>query len=176
MRHHKSAVEALSDPVSPLIAILRRCTIDTLMMHFNIPQFADIDQFLALIANKIGRLKKGGRLDRNAAGKHVLNAWTSGKLRNYTQPPENRPKIDDDVVCSSELLSSFSKEFNLDHVDDNAVVEGLPENVMQIDTAYDPSVPREGDMNGDTALEEATPNNKNVVIIGRTTEKEKWKS
>jgi nuclear GTP-binding protein len=169
-------VEALSDPISPVIAILRRCTVDTLMMHFNIPQFADIDQFLALIANKIGRLKKGGRPDRNAAAKHVLNAWTSGKLRYYTQPPENRPKIDDDIVCSSELLSSFSKEFNLDQVDDNAIVEGLPENVMQIDTAYDPSVLREGDMNGDTAMEEDTPNNKNVVVTGRTTAKKTGKA
>ena len=35
------------------------------MMHFNIPQFSDVDQFLALVANKIGRLKKGGRPDRN---------------------------------------------------------------------------------------------------------------
>ena len=74
------------------------------------------------------------------------------------------------MVCSTELLSSFSKEFNLDEVDDNAIVEGLPENVMQIDTAYDPSVPREGDMNGDVAMEDDTAENK-VVVTGRVNPK-----
>uniref|UniRef100_A0AC34FX04 CP-type G domain-containing protein n=1 Tax=Panagrolaimus sp. ES5 TaxID=591445 RepID=A0AC34FX04_9BILA len=168
-------VEALADPISPVIAILRRCTVDTLMMHFNIPQFSDIDQFLALIANKIGRLKKGGRPDRNAAARHVLNAWTSGKLRYYTEPPEVRARVEDEAVCSSELLSSFSKEFNLNEIDDSAIVEGLPENVMQIDTAYDPSVPREGDMNGDIAMEEDIQD-KSVVVTGRVNAKKTGKA
>jgi nuclear GTP-binding protein len=170
-------VETLSDPISPVIAILRRCTVETLMMQFNIPQFTDIDQFLALVANKIGRLKKGGRPDRNAAAKHVLNAWNSGKLRYYTQPPDTRTTTDGDAICSSELLTSFTKEFNLDEVNDAAIVEGLPENVMQIDTAYNPNIPREGDMNGDVSMEE-TENaaDKNVVVTGRVNPKKTGKA
>jgi nuclear GTP-binding protein len=168
-------VEALADPISPVIAILRRCTVDTLMMQFNIPQFSDIDQFLALVANKIGRLKKGGRPDRNAAAKHVLNAWNSGKLRYYTQPPDTRTTVDGEAVCSSELLTSFSKEFNLDEIDDAAIVGDLPENVMQIDSVYNPNIPREGDMNGDVAMEEDSTD-KNVVVTGRVNAKKTGKA
>lgn len=41
------------------------------MLHFNIPEFNDCDQFLALLARKLGRMKKGGRPDMNAAARHV---------------------------------------------------------------------------------------------------------
>lgn len=41
------------------------------MVHFNIPEFRDIDQFLSLVARKLGRLKKGGRPDLNGAAKYV---------------------------------------------------------------------------------------------------------
>lgn len=36
-----------------------------------ISEFDDCEQFLSLVARKIGRIKKGGRPDLNAAAKHV---------------------------------------------------------------------------------------------------------
>jgi nuclear GTP-binding protein len=71
-------VEGLADPIAPVNAILRRCSVKVLMLHFNIPEFNDCDEFLALLARKIGRIKKGGRPDMNAAAKHV------GVLTRYT--------------------------------------------------------------------------------------------
>ena len=41
------------------------------MLQYNIPEFEDCDSFLALIARKIGRLKKGARPDINAAARKV---------------------------------------------------------------------------------------------------------
>lgn len=42
-----------------------------MMLHYSIPEFKSTEQFLALIARKLGRLKKGARPDTNAAAKHV---------------------------------------------------------------------------------------------------------
>jgi nuclear GTP-binding protein len=41
------------------------------MLHYGIPEFADCDQFLALLSRRLGRLKKGGRPDLNAAAKQA---------------------------------------------------------------------------------------------------------
>ncbi|KAK6037239.1 hypothetical protein COOONC_25256, partial [Cooperia oncophora] len=64
-------VDNLMDPIAPVIAILRRCSKETLMLHYSIPEFNSTEQFLALVARKLGRLKKGARPDTNAAAKHV---------------------------------------------------------------------------------------------------------
>lgn len=53
------------------------------MVHFNIPEFQDCDQFLALISRKLGRLKKGGRPDFNAAAKYVSFLNFRRVLKNY---------------------------------------------------------------------------------------------
>lgn len=42
----------------------------------------------------------------------MLNDWNSGKLRYHTEPPENNNDLSD--ILSSDVLSSFSKEFDLD--------------------------------------------------------------
>ncbi|VDM34529.1 unnamed protein product [Toxocara canis] len=59
---------------------------------------------------------------------HVLNDWNSGKLRYFTQPPENSKQVDvgSAQFCSSQLLDVFSKEFDLDALDDEqkVLVEG----------------------------------------------------
>ncbi|KAI6230341.1 CP-type G domain-containing protein [Aphelenchoides fujianensis] len=77
-------VEQLEDPVSPVMAILRRCSVATLTEHFGIQAFDDPEQFLPLVARRLGRLKKGGVPDVDAAARHVLNEWNTGKLRYHT--------------------------------------------------------------------------------------------
>ncbi|KAJ1352961.1 Guanine nucleotide-binding protein-like 3 [Parelaphostrongylus tenuis] len=54
-------IDSLVDYVGPVCAILRRCSKETLMLHYSIPEFNSTDQFLALVARKLGRLKKGAR-------------------------------------------------------------------------------------------------------------------
>ena len=43
------------------------------MLHYNLPEFDDCDSFLALLAKRSGRMKKGGRPDLNAAAKQVFD-------------------------------------------------------------------------------------------------------
>lgn len=60
-------------------------------------------------------------------GLQVLIDWNCGKLRYFTEPPEEENLHDkSSELCSTELLSEMSKEFDLDALDDEqkAVVEG----------------------------------------------------
>lgn len=171
-------VEALQDPVAPVHAILRRCSVKVLMLHFNIPEFNNCDEFLALLARKLGRMKKGGRPDLNAAARHVLNEWNSGHLRYYTQPPEAAEEMSEGgKILSSELLQTFSQEFDLDALegDVKTLVDALPEDEMHVETVYDKSIPvpgseSEAEMDVDGKGETAT------VVTAGTKKKEKLAS
>ncbi|CAK5111129.1 unnamed protein product [Meloidogyne enterolobii] len=144
-------VETLSDPCTPVKAVLRRCSVKMLMLHYNIPEFDDCDSFLALLAKRSGRMKKGGRPDLNAAAKQVfnffnlkkifkvLNDWNSGKLHYFTEPPEQQ------IVSEfqPELVSEFVKEFDLDNLEENirVLVDSMPDQRMVSASAYDASLP-----------------------------------
>uniref|UniRef100_A0A0K0D0T3 Guanine nucleotide-binding protein-like 3 homolog n=1 Tax=Angiostrongylus cantonensis TaxID=6313 RepID=A0A0K0D0T3_ANGCA len=113
-------IDSLVDYVGPVCAILRRCPKETLMLHYCIPEYHSTDQFLALVARKLGRLKKGARPDTNAAAKHVLNEWNNGRLRYYTHPPEEASStVSADTAVSAEIVSQFSKEFDIDALDED---------------------------------------------------------
>ena len=47
-----------------------------LMMQYNMPEFNSVDQFLAILARRMGRLRKGARPDVNAAARKVGNFVT----------------------------------------------------------------------------------------------------
>jgi len=53
-------VERLSDPLAPCAVILQRVPKKQLMAVYKIAAFADVDEFLRLIAAARGKLKRGG--------------------------------------------------------------------------------------------------------------------
>lgn len=98
-------IEQLVDPLPPVEAILRRCNkaqvccllsshlhIDRLckshtamtsvlldvqiMEHYGVPDFHTALEFLALLARRQGKLRKGGLPDTDKAAKSVLMDWT----------------------------------------------------------------------------------------------------
>ena len=46
-----------------------------LMMHYKLPEFSNVHEFLAELAKRFGRLKKGGVPDVVKGGKQVLRDW-----------------------------------------------------------------------------------------------------
>ena len=46
-----------------------------MMLHYNIPDYADVNEFVALLARRMGRLKKHGVPDVNRAAKMMLQDW-----------------------------------------------------------------------------------------------------
>ena len=73
-------MESLSDPITPVMAILARVPRQHIMQQYVLENFEDASEFLALLARSQGKLKKGGIPDREAAARTVLNDWNSGRL------------------------------------------------------------------------------------------------
>ncbi|KAK7103044.1 guanine nucleotide-binding protein-like 3 homolog [Littorina saxatilis] len=109
-------LEALEDPVPAVAAILSRCSKEQMMLHYNLPDYSNVDEFLLLLAKRQGRLKKGGIPDAAKAGRYVLQDWTSGRITYFTQPPEDRSTI------SATICTEFGEAFDINA----ATLESLP--------------------------------------------------
>merc|ERR1711872_888347 len=95
--------------------ILRRCTTRQIMLQYGVPNFKDTSEFLTLMAQKMGRLKKGGIPDVEKAAFKVVEDWNTGKIRYYTQPPEEHSLSHH---LTAEIVTSMSAAFDLTQVDD----------------------------------------------------------
>ncbi|EJD76445.1 hypothetical protein, variant 2 [Loa loa] len=160
-------VESLADPTAPVQAILRRCSRDSLILHYEIPEFKTCDEFLAHIARKGGRLKKGGRPDLNAAARKVLIDWNCGKLRYFTEPPETVVNPNSNLF-PAELLNEMSKEFDLDALEDEqkALVERLPTesaNKVAVKYGFAATTEREEENNDEMRMEVENASGETII-------------
>ncbi|XP_046840446.1 guanine nucleotide-binding protein-like 3 homolog isoform X2 [Xenia sp. Carnegie-2017] len=103
-------IESLHDLISPVETILKRCEKKQVMEKYRIPDYEDTNQFLCELAKKMGKLKKGGVPDVNAAAKAVLGDWNSGKIVFYTHPPDQHHLP---AHVSAEIVQRWGTEFDL---------------------------------------------------------------
>jgi len=118
-------VEKLSDPVSPVEEVLRRCPAKQLMQLYKIAKFEGVDQFLQLIASARGKLQKGGTTNSAAAARLVLQDWNNGVIPYFTHPPSRATAHD-----SAQLVGAWAKEFDADEVfstERSVVLAALPQ-------------------------------------------------
>lgn len=80
-------VENLPDPYTPVVGILQKVGPAQLMEQYAIPEFTDGQSFLANVARRRGKLKRGGAPDLESAAKIVLYDWMTGKIPYCTLPP-----------------------------------------------------------------------------------------
>jgi nuclear GTP-binding protein len=80
-----------SAPQAAVAAMLQRVAPEQLMQLYALPRFApgDADAFLSLAARRLGKVKKGGVPDRDAAAVAVLRDWNSGAVAYFTPPPSD---------------------------------------------------------------------------------------
>ncbi|XP_068630368.1 guanine nucleotide-binding protein-like 3 homolog [Battus philenor] len=102
-------VGSLKDPVTPATAILQRAHKQTLVDLYFVPQFSTPQEFFASLASRMGRYKKGGVPDQEAAARILLNDWNTGKVRYFTEPPEEQT----DVHVDAKIVSEIAKEFDI---------------------------------------------------------------
>ncbi|XP_071810057.1 guanine nucleotide-binding protein-like 3 homolog [Asterias amurensis] len=101
-------IEALDDPISPVQAILKRCNKQQIMLHYTIPDFSGVDEFLGLLARRQGKLKKGGMPNKDKAARGMLMDWNSGRISFYTHPPEqHRLPTHIDAAIVTEMGKAF---------------------------------------------------------------------
>lgn len=154
-------MEKITDPVSVIDSVLKRCPRERLMELYQIPMYRSADEFLAFVSHKIGKLKKGGVPDYHAAAVSVLRDWQSGKIKFYTMPPERST-----AIVSSEIVTQWAKEFDLDAIvaKEESIVGLLPmdldgtmrmtESVQRSDGAFASALDGREEMDEDEEEEE----------------------
>ncbi|KAG7494399.1 guanine nucleotide-binding protein3-like 3 [Solea senegalensis] len=107
-------IEQLVDPLPPVEAILRRCNKAQVMEHYGVPDFHTALEFLALLARRQGKLRKGGLPDTDKAAKSVLLDWTGGRISYFTHPPETHTLP---THVSAEIVTEMGKSFDWDELE-----------------------------------------------------------
>ncbi|XP_046391769.1 guanine nucleotide-binding protein-like 3 homolog [Ischnura elegans] len=102
-------VDLLEDPLTPASAILKRCNKEQMMELYKIPTYSTPEEFLALHATRMGRLKKGGVPDVRLAARCLIDDWNRGQIKYYTLPPEL-----DDSSChvSASIVDAMGADFD----------------------------------------------------------------
>nr|VZI49548.1 unnamed protein product [Spirometra erinaceieuropaei] len=85
--------EALLEPEQAVSAILQRCPKRQIIVQYSIGDFASTTDFLCQLAQRMGKLKKGGVPDSKGAARIIISDWITGKLSHYTLPPESGAPI-----------------------------------------------------------------------------------
>lgn len=103
-------VGSLKDPVTPATAILQRANKQTLVDLYSLPVFSTPQEFFAHLAQRMGRYKKGGIPDQEAAARILLNDWNIGKVRYFTEPPET---LDSEIHVDAKIVTAMAEEFDI---------------------------------------------------------------
>merc|ERR1719187_2854773 len=125
--------------------ILKRCSTQQIMLQYGVPNFKDTSEFLTLMAQKMGRLKKGGIPDVEKAAFKVVEDWNIGKIRYYTQPPEEHSLSHH---LTAEIVTEMSSAFDLSQVD--ALQTLTLDKLKGPDAAKDLVLPSQGFTDGET--------------------------
>ncbi|XP_067408447.1 guanine nucleotide-binding protein-like 3-like protein [Emydura macquarii macquarii] len=127
-------LERVADPVAPVAAILRRCSQEQIMQHYGVPAYRDVTEFLAHLARRKGKLRKGGVPDHEKAAKAVLSDWMSGKISYFTHPPEIHTLP---THISAEIVTEMGQAFDFEALEqgDQEALADLPSVPMGIGLA-----------------------------------------
>lgn len=140
-------VEQLEDPITPALQALTRIdpivlqriytlTTSDITLDNNNTNYAN--QLLVVIARRLGKLKRGGVPDLEAAAKHILNDWNNGKISYFTPVPTEKPHL----MSQAEQVNEFAPRFSFNDNEEQEEEEASEESNdnMQIETSHDSSV------------------------------------
>lgn len=132
-------VELLTDLVSPVESVISRCDSIEVTKHYCITPYKGVMEFLTLLAKKMGKLKKGGIPDTDAAARVVLHDWNTGRINFFTQPPERLPSD-----MASDIVKEWGKAFDMPSISsmEEDLLSGLS-NKLKNTLVIDPSEPVE---------------------------------
>lgn len=105
-------IEKLADPISPIAEILKRVPTKQLMQLYKVAAFKDADQFLQLVAQVRGKLRKGGTPDMQSSARVVLQDWNDGRIPYFTSPPSRG----NEEHATAEVVGQWAKEFDAELV------------------------------------------------------------
>ena len=142
-------------------------------LQYNIAPYESIQEFLAFVAKKIGKLSKGGIPNQAMAARLVLNDWNNGKIKYFTHPPETETK---ETHVSAEIVTEFAKEFNLqdldkmDQDDMSDLPAVLPSEMFKIDTSgMLEGIKQEESMDTESSDDDTEENEENIGGLSKRT-------
>ncbi|NWQ78852.1 GNL3 protein, partial [Columbina picui] len=113
-----------ADVLEAVDAILNHCSKQQVTIYYNIPDFSNTEEFLTLLAQKRGMLKKGGVPDLENVAKLLLCDWTGAKISYHSQPPGSwRPP----PYLTEKKIAEMQECFNLNKLEEenNITVQAL---------------------------------------------------
>lgn len=122
-------IDAVIDPLPAFQEIVKRCDKMKLMTLYKTARFGSDQEFLRMVAQARGKMKKGGVLDLEMAARTVLTDWVQGKIPYCTKPPAVAESIHEETS----VVATWGKEFDLSAVDQVAVID---EACVQLDEAF----------------------------------------
>uniref|UniRef100_A0A0X3NGW7 G domain-containing protein n=1 Tax=Schistocephalus solidus TaxID=70667 RepID=A0A0X3NGW7_SCHSO len=124
--------ETLSEPEQAVSAILQRCPKRQIIVQYSISDFSSTTDFLCQLAQRMGKLKKGGVPDSRGAARIIISDWITGKLSHYTLPPESGAPIAEPSM--SDAIAIDPTDFPLQEHDEQ-VFAAMP---MKLDNDFCP--------------------------------------
>ena len=125
-------VENLETPAEHIPALLGRVKKEHIQKTYGIVSWTDSDDFLTQLAQKMGKLLKGGEAAVETAAKVVLNDWIRGKLPFFVAPPgepDSVKKAAKNPAPAGSVVEAEASEAKVgdesSEVDDEDVFEGL---------------------------------------------------
>ncbi len=141
--------DSIEDPIPAIQELIGRCSMESLMMTYNVPAFPTGPEgcmtFLAMIARSKGRVLKGGIPDKVMAGRLVIKDWNKGKIPYYSVPPTDKVDATASSVGGAKILNQFSEKFDINKIledHDNELMQEL-DDVDEMDFVQMNSVPRD---------------------------------
>lgn len=133
------AADSIEDPIPAIQDLILRCSMESLMMTYNVPAFPQgaegVMTFLAMVARTKGRVLKGGIPDKAMAARLVIRDWNMGKIPYYSVPPNDKDSAMDTAGGASaaaggdaKIVTKFSEEFDINKIleeHDKELMEGL---------------------------------------------------
>uniref|UniRef100_A0A8D0G9A1 Guanine nucleotide-binding protein-like 3 n=1 Tax=Sphenodon punctatus TaxID=8508 RepID=A0A8D0G9A1_SPHPU len=102
--------------VDAVNALLKHCNKQQMIMRYNIPDFRNSLEFLTLLTQRRGMLKRGGVPDTEGAAKLLLCDWTGARVSYHSRPPTSwnlSPHL------TKEMVAEMQQDFDLKELEED---------------------------------------------------------
>lgn len=163
-------VENIKNPDDYIPTVMERVKPEYLLKAYKIAEYTDHIDFLTKLANRTGKLLKGGEPDINTVSKMVLNDWQRGKLPYFVKPPEEK-EVEGSVEAVQAPIAIIKQD--LSKVDVELEFEGDDVKTLQQLVNSDELYQSDGDENDeDDDEEEAADEEEAEADVAKEVEKE----
>ncbi|EUD65902.1 hypothetical protein C922_03626 [Plasmodium inui San Antonio 1] len=146
-------LEKITNPHFYIDDVFKMVEREHLLRIYKLPadlHFDNSEEFLEILARKMGKLLKGGQPDITSVSKIILNDWIKGKIPYYVDPdgaPHAAEVLAGQAGEMEELVADSSDEEELvaDGVINNVQINNVQINNVQINNVATKNVPTEED-------------------------------